>query len=570
MKLLKYMKEYRFYAIIGFVFKVLEAMLELVVPLVMADIIDTGIGNGDTTYILYRGAFLLGLGIVGYLCALVCQYFASKTSQSVGTKIRQDMYHTINTYDYHNLDTLTAPSLITRITNDVIQIQLAIAMTIRLTSRAPFLIIGSLILSIMISGPLSLIFIIGAIFLAIAMGFVTILSMPYFSTIQKKLDHISLIVRENLNGIRVIRAFSTQNKEINRYQKQTNEQKKLQIKVGKLQALLNPLTYVMVNLAIVLIIYCGGIQVNIGHLSQGEIIALVNYMNQILLALIVFTNVLTIYNKAWACYKRIDEVLETKPVVKDNGIVEQWNDHKCCVQFRHVDFKYSGEDILKDINFTLERGQTLGVIGGTGAGKTTLINLIGRFYDATKGEIIVDGRNNQEFRLHTLRKNVVYVPQNATLLSGTIRETMKMSNPLASDQDIYHALHVAQAKEFIDSLGEGLDSYIEQAGKNLSGGQKQRLCIARAILAKPKLLILDDSSSALDYATDLALRKALQALEETTIIIIGQRTSSLEYADRILVLSHGDIVGNGTHTSLLEDCKIYQEIYYSQQAKEDK
>lgn len=570
MKLLTYTKEFRFYAIIGFVFKVLEAMLELAVPLVMADIIDTGIANGDTEYVLYHGAILLALGVVGYLCALVCQYYASKTSQSVGTKIRKDMYHTINTYDYHNLDTLTAPSLITRITNDVVQIQLAIAMTIRLTSRAPFLIIGSLVLSMMISGPLSFIFVIGAVVLAIIMGFITILSMPYFSNIQKKLDHISLIVRENLNGIRVIRVFSSQKKEINRYQQQTNEQKQLQIKVGKIQALLNPLTYVIVNIAIVLIIYRGGIQVNIGTLTQGEIIALVNYMNQILLALIVFTNVLTIYNKAWASYRRIDEVLETKPMVKDTGSIDQWQEHTSCLTFDHVSFAYSGKEVLKDITFTVNKGETLGIIGGTGAGKTTLVNLIARFYDTTKGTIYLDGRNHQEFTLQALRKYVAYVPQNPTLLSGSIRNIMKMANPIATDQEIYEALQIAQAKEFVDDLEKKLDTNIEQAGKNLSGGQKQRLCIARAVLAKAKLLILDDSSSALDYATDLALRKALQAMKDTTIIIIGQRTSSLEYANRILVLSHGDIVGNGTHASLLEECQIYQEIYYSQQAKEDK
>lgn len=569
MKLWKYVKAYRFYAITGFVFKVIEAMLELAVPLVMVDIIDNGIANNDTDYVLYKGVILLSLGVVGYLCALVCQYFASKTSQSVGTMMRKDMYHCINQYDYYNLDTLTAPSLITRLTNDVIQIQLAIAMTIRLTSRSPFLIIGSLVLSFMISGSLSLIFVVGAIILAVIIGAITAKSMPYFSTIQKKLDTISLVVRENLEGIRVIRAFSTQNKEIHRYQRETDSQKQTQIKVGKIQALLNPLTYAIVNLAIILIIYSGGVQVNIGNLSQGEIIALVNYMNQILLSLIVFTNVITIYNKAWACYKRIDEVLETKPMVKDNGQITAWQDNDICLQFEHVDFKYSNQYILKDIDFTLYKGETLGIIGGTGAGKTSLINLIGRFYDASNGKVYVDGRNNHEFSLQALRKYISYVPQYATLLSGTIRENMLVAKADASDDEIVEALQLAQAKEFVDTLDNGLDSYIEQAGKNLSGGQKQRLCIARALVVKPKLLILDDSASALDFATDAALRKALQSLKDTTVIIIGQRTSSLQHASRILVLSHGDIVGNGTHTSLLKDCTIYQEIYYSQQAKEE-
>ena len=569
MRLLKYLKKYRFYAITGFVFKVAEAMLELAVPLVMIDIIDNGITNNDTDYVLYKGMILLLLGVTGYLCALICQYFASKTSQSVGTMMRKDMYHCINNYDYYNLDTLNAPTLVTRLTNDVIQIQLAIAMTIRLTSRSPFLIVGSLVLSFMISGSLSLIFIVGAIVLAVIIGAITAKSMPYFSRIQKKLDKISLIVRENLEGIRVIRAFSTQNKETKRYQKETENQKDIQIKVGKIQALLNPLTYVIVNLAIILIIYGGGIQVNIGSLSQGEIIALVNYMNQILLSLIVFTNVITIYNKAWACYKRIDEVMETRPMVKDNGTVKTWQDSNICLQFKHVDFKYSNQYILKDIDFTLYKGQTLGIIGGTGAGKTSLINLIGRFYDANNGEIYIDGRNSQEFSLAALRRFISYVPQHAALLSGTIRENMLVAKRNVTDEEIQEALQLAQAKEFVDALDNGLDSEIEQAGKNLSGGQKQRVCIARALVAKPKILILDDSASALDFATDAALRKALQSLKDTTVIIIGQRTSSLQHANTILVLSHGDIVGHGTHTSLLKDCTIYQEIYRSQLAKEE-
>lgn len=570
MQLWKYLKEYKVPAIVGFIFKIAEAALELMVPLVMADIIDQGIAKGNTNYILFKGGILLALGIVGYLCALVCQYYASKTSQSVGTAIRKDMYHRINQYDYKNLDTLTAPSLITRLTNDVIQIQLAVAMTIRLTSRAPFLIIGSLVLSFMISGSLSFIFIIGAFVLAVIMGIITVLSMPYFNAIQVKLDRISTVARENLNGIRVIRAFSKQDKEITRFEKETNEQKDIQIKVGKIQALLNPLTYVIVNLAIILIIYSGGVQVNIGTLSQGEVIALVNYMNQILLALIVFTNVLTIYNKAGACYKRVKEVLNTKPSIEDTGSISTWQNHNPVLQFENVSFSYEQTSVLQNINFMLAPGQTLGIIGGTGAGKTSLVNLIGRFYDVSDGEILVDGHNIKEFSLLALREYIGFVPQHANLLSGTIRDNLLLGKKDIHDHELYQALEIAQAKEFVDALEHGLDTIISQGGKNLSGGQKQRLTIARAIVKKPKILILDDSASALDFATDAALRKALQTLTDITVIIISQRTSSIEHADRILVLSHGDIVGYDTHHELLKNCEIYQEIYSSQQAKEDK
>lgn len=570
MQLWKYIKEYKVSAIVGFLFKIAEAMLELMVPLVMADIIDYGIASGDTNYILVRGGVLLALGIIGYLCALVCQYFASKTSQSVGTAIRKDMYQCINQYDYKNLDTFTAPSLITRITNDVIQIQLAVAMTIRLTSRAPFLIIGSLVLSFMISGSLSFIFIVGAIILAIVMGVITVASMPYFNAIQVKLDRISMVARENLNGIRVIRAFSNQDKEITRFTKETEEQKDIQIKVGKIQALLNPLTYVIVNLAIILIIYSGGIQVHIGSLSQGEVIALVNYMNQILLALIVFTNVLTIYNKAGACYKRVKDVLHTKPLIQDTGSISSWQNHNPILQFQNVCFSYDKKNILHNINFSLAPGHTLGIIGGTGAGKTSLINLIGRFYDVREGMLYVDGHNIKEFCLSSLRDYIGFVPQYASLISGTVRENITLGKKNIHDEDIYKALEVAQAREFVDSLEQGLDTLILQGGKNLSGGQKQRLTIARAIVKKPKILILDDSASALDFATDAAFRKALQTLEDMTVIIISQRTSSIEHANQILVLSHGNIVGRGTHKELLSNCEIYYEIYSSQQAKEDK
>ncbi|WP_294577979.1 ABC transporter ATP-binding protein [uncultured Thomasclavelia sp.] len=567
MKLLKYIKAYRFPAIVGFIFKIAEAALELMVPLVMSDIIDIGIINKDQNYILSRGLILVALAVFGYMFALVCQYYASVTSQSVGTELRRDMYHQINSYDHRNLDKLSAPTLVTRLVNDVVQIQLAIAMTIRLTSRAPFIMLGSLFLAFFISGSLASIFVLGAIVLAGVMLAITIVSMPYFNRIQQKLDKISLIVRENLNGIRVIRAFASQDKEINKFKQETKSQKEIQVKVGRIQALSNPLTYLVVNIAIVLIVYCGGFQVNIGGLSQGEIIALVNYMNSILQALIVFANVLSIYNKAGASYTRIFEVLETTPEVVNINDDKQWHQTPVCLEFKNVDFAYDKKNVLNQINFKIYSGQTIGIIGGTGAGKSSLVNLIARFYDTTSGEILLNGKSIKDYDLSTLRSFIGIVPQYASLFSGTIRENLQLGNQQASDEELMQALEVAQGTELISDKAAGLDTMIEQGGKNLSGGQKQRLTIARALVKKPKILILDDSSSALDYATDYRLRQALKQLKMTKIII-SQRTASIEQADKIIVLYHGELVGFDTHQNLMKNCQIYQEIYASQHNKD--
>lgn len=563
MKLLKYIKDYRFPVIIGFVSKIAEAALELLVPLVMADIIDVGIVDNDQNYILSRGLILVALAIIGYLFALVCQYYASVTSQSVGTKLREDMYHQINRYDHHNLDRLSAPTLVTRLVNDVVQIQQAIAMTIRLTSRAPFIMLGSLILAFLISGPLALIFVCGAVILAIVMLLITIVSMPYFNRIQQKLDQISLIVRENLNGIRVIRAFASQDKEINKFTQETKSQKDIQVKAGSIQALLNPFTQLIVNIAIVLIIYFGGIQVNIGGLSQGEVIALVNYMNSILSALIVFANVLSIYNKAGASYSRIFEVLETNPDITSSANETDWGDTPVCLEFKNVDFAYDKKNVLTNINFKIFSGQTIGIIGGTGAGKTSLVNLIARFYDVSNGEIYLNDKPIKEYDLQSLRSFIGFVPQYASLISGTIRENLRFGNQDASDEKLMAALKIAQGIELVEDKERGLDTFIDQGGKNLSGGQKQRLTIARALVKDPKILILDDSSSALDYATDYRLRQELKKLKMTKIII-SQRIASVEQADKILVLYHGELVGFDSHEELMKNCQIYQEIYASQ------
>lgn len=567
MKLMRYIKDYKYSATAGFMFKIFEAILELCVPLVMASVIDKGIKYSDKAYIIRCGFVLLGLAIFGYLFALVCQWYASKTSQSVGTALRKDMYHQINQYDDKNLDTLTAPSLVTRLINDVVQIQLAVAFTIRLTSRAPFLMIGSLFMAFTISGSLSSIFIVGAVVLAIAMLSITIISMPYFSRIQRLLDKISLIARENLKGVRVIRAFSNQDYEIDRFQKETQIQKNEQVKVGKIQALLNPFTYLIVNFAIIIIVYASGYQVYAGALSQGEVIALVNYMNSILQALIVFANVLSIYNKATASYQRIFEVLETKPLVKDDGRLEKMSNSQRCIEFKNVDFAYHHKNILHHLNFTIYKGETIGIIGGTGAGKSTLVHLIGRNYDVNQGEIKIFDQNIKDYRLSFLRKQISYVLQNTSLMTGTIKDNLCMGASYQEDI-VNKALEISQAKEIVDNMEKGINSEVVQGGKNFSGGQRQRLTVARALVKQAPILILDDCSSALDYATDAALQKGLRSLTDITKIIISQRTSSLKQCDRILVLYHGEIVGFDSHERLLNDCQVYQEIYESQNSQD--
>ncbi|MFR1596821.1 MAG: ABC transporter ATP-binding protein [Coprobacillus cateniformis] len=562
---MKYIKPYRIQAIIGFLFKMTEAFFELIVPMVVADIIDNGIAKNDSNYILKMGFVLFLLAIIGYCCALICQYFASKTSQGFGTYLRNDMFKAMNAYDYENIDDIGTPSLITRITNDVNQLQLAVAMAIRLVSRSPFLIIGSLIMAFQINVQMALIFLLSAPLLALCIFLVMSKSLPLYIRIQKQLDRVSLICRENLSGIRVIRAFSKQFQEKNRFEEATQKQKDMQIKVGKISALLNPLTSVIVNIAIIFILYIGGIRVNAGSLTQGEIIALINYMNQILLSMFVFANVIVIFNKASASYKRIQEVLAIHPHIHDGSGNTNFQKENL-ISFDHVTFAYQGAQALKDLNFKILKGETIGIIGGTGSGKSTLVHLIPRFYDVTQGQILIKGNPIQDYPLKGLREMIGIVPQQAVLFTGTIRENIQWGKKDASDSEIKEALRIAQAT-FVDELDEGLDSMIHQGGKNLSGGQRQRLTIARALVKKPEILILDDSASALDFATDAALRKALKTVDSTTIIV-SQRVSSLMHADKILVLSHGELVGMGNHQELLETCSLYQEIAKSQLSEE--
>lgn len=562
---MKYLKPYRKEAVIGFFFKLIEAFFELIVPIVVADIIDYGILHQDQPYILQRGLLLLALALLGYACALVCQYFASKTSQGFGTYLRNDMFKAIHAYDYENIDEIGIPSLMTRITNDTNQLQLAVAMTIRLASRSPFLILGSLVMAFRISVPIALIFICAAPILALAIYGVMSKSLPLYLKIQKQLDHVSLICRENLAGIRVIRAFSKQKQEKERFQQATQKQKDMQIKVGKLSALLNPSTSVIVNCAILVILYAGGLQVNAGYLTQGEVIALINYMNQILLSMFAFANVIVIYNKATACYKRVQEVLAIQPAIQDGKCLID-NQEGPLVTFDHVSFSYQGSHALHDLSFSIHQGETIGIIGGTGSGKSTLIHLIPRFYEATQGQIYIKNRPIQDYSLFSLRQMIGLVPQQATLFTGTIKENICLAKENASDDEVKQALHLAQAS-FVDEWKDGIYSHITQGGHNLSGGQKQRLTIARALVRNPELLILDDSASALDFATDAALRKAIATLPQTTIIV-SQRVSAIMHADKILVLSHGELVGMGKHDELMKTCEIYQQIVTSQMSKE--
>ncbi len=562
---MKYLKPYRKQAIIGFFFKLIEAFFELLVPLVVADIIDSGVATQDEQYILHKGVLLFILAILGYSCALVCQYFASKTSQGFGTYLRNDMFKAINSCDYENIDEIGIPSLMTRITNDTNQLQLAVAMTIRLASRSPFLIIGSLIMAFRINIEISLIFICAAPLLAFSIYLVMSRSLPLYLKVQKQLDHVSLVCRENLAGIRVIRAFSKQKQENGRFQQATQIQKDIQMQVGKLSALLNPSTSVIVNCAILVILYVGGSKVNEGTLLQGEVIALINYMNQILLSMFAFANVIVIYNKATACHKRVQEVLSIQPAIQD-GCQNIDNHDGPLVTFDHVSFSYQGSRALNDISFSIEKGETIGIIGGTGSGKSTLVHLIPRFYEATQGQIFIKERPIQSYRLQSLRQMIGFVPQQALLFTGTIKDNICFGKEDATDDEVKYALKMAQAS-FVEEWKEGIYSPITQGGHNLSGGQKQRLTIARALVRNPELLILDDSASALDFATDAALRKAIASLPQTTIIV-SQRVSAIMHADKILVLSHGELVGIGKHDELMENCEIYQQIVTSQLSKE--
>ena len=577
LKFARFLKQFKKEVLIGPVFKLTEAVFELIVPLVMAQIIDVGIANGDRGYVLRMGGVMVLLGLVGLGCALICQYCAARASQGFGTVLRSEMFRHINTLSHGEIDQIGTPSLITRITNDVNQLQLAVAMLIRLVVRAPFLVIGATVMALLLDWKLACIFFVAAPLMALVLYLVMSRSIPFYRIIQKKLDRISLITRENLSGVRVIRAFSRQEKEKERFAQASEDQMSTSIAVGRISALLNPLTSAIINLAIAAVIWFGGFRVDAGGMTQGEVIAFVNYLNQILLAMIVVANLVVIFTKAAASATRVDEVLELHPsIVNRVSRPAQEVEGSPEIAFDAVSFAYpdAGAYSLSDISFTVARGQTLGIIGGTGCGKSTLVNLIPRFYEVSQGSIKVDGVDVRDYPMEQLRGKVGIVPQKAVLFSGTLRQNMQWRKQDATDEEIWQALETAQAASFVRKMPDGLDSVILQGGKNLSGGQKQRLTIARALVGEPEILILDDSASALDFATDAALRRAIAKFSagrgnRMTTIIVSQRANTVRYADQIVVLDDGKAAGIGTHEQLLESCQTYREIYWSQNERQE-
>lgn len=575
LKLIPFLKDYKKEFILGPTFKLIEAILELFVPIVMAKIIDTGVSNNDVSYIFKMGGVLILLGATGLAFALICQYFASKASQGVGTVIRNSLFKHINTLSHAELDKIGTPTLITRLTNDVNQVQNGVAMLIRLGSRAPFIIIGSTIMAMTLDLKLSLIFIITAPLISLVIYFVMSKSIPLYKVIQNKLDSISLITRENLEGARVIRAFSKEESEKLRFNAASDDLSTTSINVGKISALLNPITYIIMNLSIVAILWFGGIRVNTGHLSQGEVIAFVNYMTQILLTLIVFAQLVVTLTKASTSANRISEILDVKSTILEKDTINSSitkDSPTPLIEFKDVSFSYVDSDkyALSNISLTINENETIGIIGGTGSGKSTLINLIPRFYDPSKGQVLINGIDTKNYSIKDLRNLIGMVPQKAVLFTGTILDNLRWGYKDASISQIKRALDIAQASSFVDSLPNKYETALLQGGQNLSGGQKQRLTIARALVKNPKILILDDSSSALDFSTDANLRKALkEETEGTTVILVSQRASSIKNADKIIVLDNGEVVGIGTHDYLINNCEIYNEICLSQLSKEE-
>lgn len=568
-KLIHFMKDYKKEAILGPIFKLIEAILELFVPIVMAKIIDVGVRNSNISYIFKMGGILILLGVSGLGFALICQYYASVASQGVGTSIRSALFKHINKLSHTEIDKIGAPTLITRLTNDVNQIQTGVAMIIRLGSRTPFIIIGSTIMAIALDLKLSIIFIVTTPLIALVIYFVMSKSLPLYKIIQNKLDNISLITRENLEGTRVIKAFSKEESEKLRFKDASNDLSDTSINVGKISALLNPITYIIMNLSIVAILWFGGIRVNSGSLTQGEVIAFVNYITQILLALIVFAQLVVILTKASTSATRVSEILEIKSTIveKDNIKTHSSKSEAAFIEFKNVFFSYadSNEYSLSNISLTINKNETIGIIGGTGSGKSTLVNLIPRFYDATKGQVLINGTNVKDYTLNRLRSMIGIVPQKAVLFKGTLMENLKWGKKYATIDEIETALEISQSSSFVQAFPEKYDTNILQSGKNLSGGQKQRLTIARALVSNPEILILDDSSSALDFATDVSLRKALkEKVKNTTVIMVSQRASSIKNADKIIVLNNGEIVGIGKHDYLINNCEVYKEICSSQ------
>ena len=575
-KLLVYLKDYKKESVLGPLFKLLEASFELIVPLVMAAIIDNGVSGADKPYIMKMCMILILLAVIGLTCSITAQYFAAKAAVGFSTGLRHALFEHIQTLSFSEMDTVGTSTLITRMTSDINQVQNGVNLVLRLFLRSPFIVFGAMIMAFTIDFKAALVFVVTIPLLSVVVFGIMIVSIPLYKKVQAALDKVLGITRENLTGSRVIRAFNKEEDERVHFNESNDALTRIQLYVGKISALMNPLTYIIVNGGIVALVWTGAVRVDNGYITQGQVVALVNYMSQILVELIKLANLIININKSIACGNRIQAIFEMEPSVKNPQkaleSAQGKNESDAMVEFSHVSLTYAGagEESLTDIDFTVRKGETIGIIGGTGSGKSSVVNLIPRFYDATKGSIRVAGKDVKDYTLEELREKVGMVLQKAVLFKGTIRENMLWGNENATDEDIMQALSVAQAKEFVDKKEGGLDFEIEQGGKNLSGGQRQRMTIARAVVKKPDILILDDSASALDFATDAKLRMAIRDMEnKATVFIVSQRAASIMYADKIIVLDDGKIVGMGTHDELLNHCDVYQEIYYSQFKKNE-
>lgn len=588
-RLFSYMKDYKLESILGPLFKMLEASFELFVPLVVARMVDVGIRGRDSGYILKMGGVLVLLALIGLACSLTAQYFAAKAATGAATSLRNDLFSHIGRLSYTEIDTVGTSTLITRMTSDINQVQSGINMTLRLLLRSPFVVFGAMVMAFTVDVRSAFVFVVTIPVLCVVVFGIMAVSMPLYKSVQRQLDKVLLTTRENLLGVRVIRAFNRQKSETEKFDRENGNLVRMQVFVGKISALLNPVTYVIINIAVVAVIWVGAEQADSGIITQGKVIALVNYMSQILVELIKMANLIIIISKAVACMNRVDSIFKVESSIEDKGRSGSRKPGSQNsgpqnpgpqnpglripkVEFKDMEFVYAGakEPALKDISFCAMAGQTIGVIGGTGSGKSTLVNLIPRFYDAASGQVLVDGTDVREYSLDELRDKTGVVPQKSVLFKGTLRDNMRWGKQDASDEEIYRALDTAQAREFVDSKGEGLDLYIDQGGHNLSGGQRQRLTIARALVRRPEVLIMDDSASALDFATDARLRTAIREnTGDMTVFIVSQRATTIKSADTILVLDEGRLAGMGTHKELLKDCQVYREICLSQLSKEE-
>lgn len=575
--LLIYLKDYKKETILAPLFKMLEASFELFVPLVMAAVIDVGIAQSDRPYIVKMCLVLIALGIIGLVCSITAQYFSAKAASGFGTGVRHALFRHIQSFTFTEMDTLGSSTLITRMTSDVNQTQAGVNLVLRLFLRSPFIVFGAMIMAFTVDVKSAVIFVIVIPLLSVIVFGIMLITMPLYRKVQSNLDSVLLTTRENLAGARVIRAFNKEEDEKEKFEKENETLTDAQKFVGRISGLMNPLTYIIVNGGIIALIYVGAVRVDIGDLTQGEVVALINYMSQILVELVKLANLIITVTKAVACGNRIESVLKITPEMENGSL--KWENAAGAgeaavpvVEFSDVSLTYkgAGAESLTGLSFRVEKGQTIGIIGGTGSGKSSLVNLIPRFYDATEGEVKIFGKNIKEYDLESLRRHIGVVLQKAVLFKGTIEENLKWGNESATAEDLEEALTISQSKEFVDAKAGRLEFRVEQGGRNLSGGQKQRLTIARALVRKPDILILDDSASALDFATDAALRGAIRGMkEQPTVFIVSQRAASIQYADQIIVLDDGEMAGVGTHAELLANCPAYQEIYYSQFPKED-